>query len=81
MTHVYRSLNRLNMAVWLACKCNHHVSPYFQWRFTLHLRETTVSKVAHEGDLIAVPAILELLEHQDGRIRLAAVEALGCLGG
>ena len=38
-------------------------------------------QVAHEGDLIAVPAILELLEHQDGRIRLAAVEALGCLGG
>lgn len=36
-------------------------------------------KVAHEGDLIAVPAILELLEHQDGRIRLAAVEALGQL--
>lgn len=37
-------------------------------------------QVAHEGDLVAVPAILELLEHQDGRVRLAAVEALGCPG-
>ena len=36
-------------------------------------------QVAQEGDLTAVPAILELLEHQDGRIRLAAVEALGFL--
>eukprot|EP00438_Fugacium_kawagutii_P026223 Skav209637 [mRNA] locus=scaffold2751:116609:122171:+ [translate_table: standard] len=35
--------------------------------------------VAQEGDLVAVPAILELLEHQDGRVRLAAVEALGQL--
>ena len=37
-------------------------------------------QVADRGDATAVPAILELLEHQDGRIRLTAVEALGWLG-
>ena len=39
-----------------------------------------VLKVAHQGDLTATSAILALVDHQDGRVRLAAVEALGRLG-